>query len=170
MQLAEKTRFWDKVTGVTWALCFSSELSRSLFSPQITPPLPVGGLLFLSAVAHGHLLSMRLPMPPHGVVHSATLQLSRKRLPPFSSPHTSPSACPRMRRLPETLLAFCYLKLSSSALPTPTIPGLFETSLEAHTVTLLDLSCPTVSVSSHSRDPPSDGFPEPVSACLPHIQ
>lgn len=125
----ENSRFWDKVTGVTWALCFSSELSRSLFSPQITPLLPVGGLLFLSAVAHGHPLSMRLPMPPHGVVHSAILQLSRKLLPPFSSPHTSPSACPRMRRLPETLLAFCYLKLSSSALPTQTIPGLFATSL-----------------------------------------
>lgn len=99
MQLAEKTRCWDKVTGVIWALWFSSELSRSLFSP----PLPVGGLLFLSAVAHGHLLSMRLPMLPYGIVRSAILQLSRNLLPPFSGSHTSPSAC---RRMPETQAEF----------------------------------------------------------------
>lgn len=160
MRLAEKTRCWDKITGVTWVLWLSSELSRSLSSPQITPQFPVGGLLFLSAVAHGRLLSVRLPMPPHGVIHSTILRLSRKPLPPSCS-HSSPSACPRMQRLLETLLAFCYLQLSSSALQTQTIPGLFSISLVGHTVILLDLSCPTVSICSHSRDPPSDGFLEP---------
>jgi hypothetical protein len=135
MQLTEKTPCWEKITGITWALWFASELSRSLFSPQTTPQLPVRGLLFLSDGAHASSL------------HEAT------DCHPPALEETSPS----LLRLPHQ--PFCLSWRAEAAGDTLGLL-LFKTGLICSpnsdnncldcswphswlTVTLLDLSCPT---------------------------
>lgn len=152
-------------------------LPLSLFSPQLTWMLSVGGLLFLGDAAHGPqpaifspwvyqcLLMAKSTLAPE----STTLQLFRKCSLPFSCSHTRPSACPQRLRLLGTLCFFLF-KGELICSPAQTISWLFMTSHVAHMVSLLDSVCPTVSTCLHPRDPPSYGFHKSTSASVssPH--